>query len=108
MGITIDEIRYEELLLKEWENEKKEVFKALGKIANSRNTDELVKNLKGLKGVYISGESVGSKNLDKAIGGINFEMIEFKKSLNKKFRKTSIMAVISIIIGIIGVVVSIL
>ena len=87
MGTTIDDIKYEMYIQEKWEDERREVFKALGKIANSRNIDELVKNLKELKNVYISDKPVANENLDEVIGGINFEMLEFKKDIDEKFKK---------------------
>ena len=108
MGTTMDDIKYEMYLQEKWDDERKEVFGALEKIANSRNTNELVKNLKGLKNVYISDKPVSNRNLDKAIGGINFEMIEFIKWSKKQSRKAFIIAVIAIIVGIVGVIVPVL
>ena len=87
MGTTMDEIRYEELLLEEWENERKSVFEALEKIANSGNTDELVKNLEDLKDVYISDKVIGNKNLNKVISDINFEAPKLKKYIEEQFKE---------------------
>lgn len=95
----MDDIRYEELILEEIENERKEVFEALKKIANSRNADELVKNLKTLKNVYILDKAIGGKNLNKAISEINFDLLKVTKHVDKQFEKSNKVAVVVMFIG---------
>ena len=87
MGTTIDDVKYDMYIQEKWEDERKEVFRALKKISNSRNTNELVKNLKGLKNVYISDKPVGSENLNKAISEINFDLLKATKHTDKQFEK---------------------
>lgn len=89
MGTTIDDVKYDMYIQEKWEDERKEVFRALKKISNSRNTNELVKNLKGLKNVYISDRPVGSENLNKAISEINFDLLKATKHTDKQFEKSN-------------------
>jgi hypothetical protein len=103
-------------LQEEWGNEKKLALEALEKIANSENIDDLVKNLKKLQDVYASGIAIDNDNLSKLIGNLSFEMPKFKeyfdsqlmrsnesteKNDKKYFICSSIIAVISLIIGIV-------
>jgi len=89
MGTTIDDVKYDMCIQEKLDDERKEVFKALEKIANSINTNELVKNLKGLKNVYISDKPIGSENLNKAISGINFDLLKVIKHTDKQFEKSN-------------------
>lgn len=113
MGTTIDDLKYDMYFQEKWEEEKESVFETLKKIANSRNVDELVKNLKELKGVYISDKSIGNKNLNKVINNINFEMPKFKEyfdeqnkknnDVNKKYFYIGLtIGTLGLIIGVIG------
>ena len=88
MGTTMDDIRYEEFILEKIENERKEVFGALKKIANSEDINELVRNLKELKNVYISDRAIGGRNLNRAISEINFDLLKATKHIDKQFEKS--------------------
>ena len=113
MGTTIDDINYDMHLQEEWEDERRSVFEALEKIANSGNVDELIKNLEELKGVYISDKSIGNENLNKVIDNINFEMPKFKEYFDRQNKKNNdvnkkyfyiglTIGILGLIIGIIG------
>ena len=89
MSTTIDDINHDIYLEEKWEDERKSVFEALKIIANSRNIDELVKNLEKLKGIYISDKCIGNENLNKLIEDINFEMPKLKKYISEEFEKNT-------------------
>lgn len=85
--LQIDDVNHETYLLKEWGEERELVYKALQKIANSENIDKLIESLYELRYIYISNKSIGSKNLNKVINNINFDLLKAIKHFDRQFEE---------------------
>lgn len=112
MGSNIEDVTYEMHLQKQWENERKEVFTALEKIANSENISELQQNLDKLKNIYSSEISIDDAQILKLISELDFSMPRLKEYMEEGFKKSDntnkkyfivgiLFAVIGILIGLV-------
>ncbi len=88
MSSTIEDVLYDMHLQEEWEEERKEAFKALEKIANSENISELQKNLNTLKDIYSSEIAIDDDNIKKLISELDFSMPKIKEYFDKRDKKT--------------------
>lgn len=88
MGSTIEDVAHEMHLQKQWEDERREVFAALEKIANSESLTDLQQNLDKLKNIYSSDISIDDSQISKLISELDLSLPRLKEFVEEKFKKS--------------------
>jgi len=88
MSTTIEDVQYDMHLQEQWEEERREAFNALEKIANSQTIDELQENLDELKNVYSSEIAIDSDNVDELVSKLDFSMPRLREYLEEQNKKS--------------------